>query len=70
MSVVFDAYAQYYDLLYCDKDYSAEAEYVALLIRRYAPEARRILELGCGTGETSVALARSGAGGRSVSCGR
>lgn len=30
---VFDAYARYYDLLYRDKDYRAEAGYVAKLIR-------------------------------------
>ena len=34
MSDVFDAYSRYYDLLYRDKDYAAEAEYVASLLRR------------------------------------
>ena len=33
MSQVFDAYARYYDLLYRDKDYAGEAEYVAAHIR-------------------------------------
>ncbi len=60
MSRVFDAYARYYDLLYRDKDYAAEAEYVASHIRAYAPQARRILELGCGTGAHAEHLARMG----------
>lgn len=60
MSQVFDAYAAYYDLLYRDKDYAAEAEYVASHIRRYMPKARRILELGCGTGAHAEYLARMG----------
>ena len=60
MSQVFDTYAQYYNLLYCDKDYIAEAEYVATHIRNHAPSATRILELGCGTGAHATHLARMG----------
>ena len=50
MNQVFDAYARYYDLLYCDKDYAAEAGYVANHIRKLLPHTTHILELGCGTG--------------------
>ena len=46
MSQVFNAYAAYYDLLYRDKDYAAEADYVAGLVLQFAPEARTILDLG------------------------
>ena len=60
MNQVFDAYAHYYDLLYRDKDYAAEAEYVASLIRERAPQAKTILELGCGTGAHAEHLARMG----------
>ncbi|MDF1594000.1 MAG: class I SAM-dependent methyltransferase [Desulfobacterales bacterium] len=60
MSQVFDAYARYYDLLYRDKDYVAEAEYVASHIRKHAPGATRILELGCGTGAHAAHLAQIG----------
>ena len=60
MKPVFDAYARYYDLLYRDKDYAAEAKYVASLIRAQAPRAARILELGCGTGAHAEHLARMG----------
>lgn len=58
--MVFNAYASYYDLLYRDKDYSAEAEYVASHIHGCAPQAKRILELGCGTGAHAEHLARMG----------
>lgn len=60
MKPVFDAYASYYDLLYRDKDYAAEAKYVASLLREHAPRAARILELGCGTGAHAEHLARTG----------
>jgi SAM-dependent methyltransferase len=57
---VFAGYSRYYDLLYRDKDYAGEASYVAALIRRHAPGARRVLELGCGTGAHAEHLARMG----------
>ena len=60
MSSPFDAYSRFYDLLYADKDYAGEAAYLAAHLRRRAPGARRILELGCGTGGHAVALARLG----------
>lgn len=60
MRPVFDAYARYYDLLYRDKDYVAEARYVASLIREHAPHGTRVLELGCGTGAHAEHLARMG----------
>ena len=58
--MVFDAYSEYYDLLYIDKDYSAEATYIDALIKRHAPAAKHILELGCGTGTHAEHLARMG----------
>jgi len=60
MSHVFDIYAHYYDLLYQDKDYSGESEYVDASIREKSPKAKNILELGCGTGAHAVHLARMG----------
>lgn len=60
MSQVFDSYASYYDLLYRDKDYAGESEYVAAHIRKQIPKAKRILDLGCGTGVHAEHLARMG----------
>ena len=57
---VFADYARYYDLLYRDKDYAAEAEYVANLIHKFHPAARTILELGSGTGIHANLLAEKG----------
>ena len=56
----FGGYARYYDLLYRDKDYRAETEFVDRLIRTHAPGARRVLELGCGTGIHGTLLAEQG----------
>jgi len=57
---VFNAYARYYDLLYKDKDYTAEAQFISGLIREFAPESRKLLELGCGTGIHAQMLSAEG----------
>lgn len=57
---VFDLYAAHYDLLYRDKDYAGEVDYLLALMGEAAPETRRILELGCGTGGHALELARRG----------
>ena len=46
---VFDRYGHYYDLLYRDKDYEAEVEYVARALRSAAPKTATLLEFGSGT---------------------
>ena len=56
----FEKYAAFYDLLYRDKDYAAEADYVAKKIRSVLPEARSLLEFGSGTGRHGRLLAARG----------
>ncbi|MBL8199446.1 MAG: class I SAM-dependent methyltransferase [Chromatiales bacterium] len=56
----FGGYARYYDLLYGDKDYAGEVRFIDGLIRAQVPGARRVLELGCGTGTHGVLLAGMG----------
>lgn len=56
----FGLYSEYYDLLYNDKDYQSEAEYVNQLIREHKPTASTILDLGCGTGMHATALCVKG----------
>lgn len=43
-------YASLYDVVYADKDYRADALRVRGILEQLAPRARRILELGTGTG--------------------
>ena len=60
MTKVFDAYAEYYDLLYSDKDYAGEANYIHGLIQKFAPKSKSILELGSGTGRHAALLSEKG----------
>lgn len=46
----FGSYSQYYDLLYKDKDYDSEAQFLNGIIQKHAPGTNSLLELGCGTG--------------------
>lgn len=55
-TAVFGAYSKYYDLLYKDKDYEAEANYIANMLGN----AKDILELGCGTGKHAYLLKQKG----------
>lgn len=59
--MAFDQYAQYYDLLYQDKDYLGEAQYIHNILRKYAPKAKRLFDLGCGTGRHAELLSKLGA---------
>jgi len=48
---VFKDYAKYYNILYREKDYKSEAEYVMSLINKYSrSKVKTILNMGCGTG--------------------
>ena len=49
-------------MIYCtqDKNYTTEADYVVGLIEKYAPSAKTILELGCGTGAHAALLVEKG----------
>lgn len=46
----FKQYSRYYDLLYKDKDYKSESNYVFESLKKFNPEINTLLELGCGSG--------------------
>lgn len=59
MSHFFD-YSKYYNLLYQDKNYSEEVDYIDSLIRKYHPKAVQLLDVGCGTGNHAKLMGLKG----------
>ena len=58
--MTFNQYSKYYNLLYQDKDYQGEVDYIVGLIKKYAPKAHTVLELGCGTGRHAKIFSQYG----------
>lgn len=58
--MIFNKYANYYDLLYYDKDYDLETEYITEIIKKYNESTNTILDLGCGTGRHAELLTKKG----------
>ena len=56
---IFDAYSQYYNLLYRDKDYGGESSYVADIFEREKC-GKKLLDLGCGTAKHAIELVDRG----------
>lgn len=57
----FERYAAVYDLLYQEKDYDAECDFLEETFRRWSGRrVRRVLDLGCGTAGHAVRLAKRG----------
>lgn len=46
----FNEYSHYYDLIYQDKNYQEEVDYVYNLLNEFNPDLKTVLELGCGSG--------------------
>jgi SAM-dependent methyltransferase len=54
-------YARIYDLLYKDKNYSGEAEYILALLKQYSSKnIDSVLEVGCGTGGHAPFFSKGG----------
>ena len=56
----FEKYSYYYDLLYKDKNYEAEADYVKTKLLQQKQNIKTILEFGSGTGRHAKLLAKRG----------
>jgi SAM-dependent methyltransferase len=53
-------YSKYYNLLYNDKNYKSEVEYLLELIRTHGANPQSILDLGCGSGNHALLLMEQG----------
>jgi len=53
-------YSQYYDLLYSDKNYSGEVDYIIKLIKENSNEAKTLLDMGSGTGKHAELFCNNG----------
>jgi SAM-dependent methyltransferase len=54
-------YAKYYDVLYADKNYERECDFIEHVFEQYSPlKPIKILDVGCGTGGHLVHLAKRG----------
>jgi SAM-dependent methyltransferase len=56
----FGLYSSYYDLLYAQKDYRGEAQYVIDKLQQFRPGRKNLLELGCGTAHHAAELVTAG----------
>lgn len=59
---IFGKYAEYYDIVYQDKDYSAETLFISELIKKDCHKASqiRVLDLACGSGLHAIKLTKMG----------
>ena len=57
----FNRYAEYYDLLYQDKDYEKECNFIEQIFHSFSSQPiKTVLDGGCGTGGHAIPLARRG----------
>ncbi len=55
---MFSESTDLYDAFYREKDYRAETDYVAAVVRGRVPSAESVLDVACGTGEHARCLSR------------
>lgn len=61
MDAVVSKYHYYYDQMYSLKDYRAEVEMILAVYEKYSSQTLgKALDIGCGTGNHSVELAKRG----------
>jgi len=61
MNETFLSYGKYYDIIYSDKDYEKECDFLEEIVRKYSQcMPKTILDVGCGTGGHVISLAKRG----------
>jgi len=61
ITLVFQSYSKYYDIIYADKDYEKECNFLEEIFRKYlAWIPKTVLDAGCGTGGHALLLAKRG----------
>lgn len=61
MNTSFQSYSRYYDLIYLDKNYEEECDFLEKIFQKFSKTPpKTILDVGCGTGGHAVSLARRG----------
>lgn len=61
MKIYSKSYSNYYDVLYKDKDYKKETDFISKTILKYSKDkSRDLLSLGCGTCNYEILLAQKG----------
>ncbi len=57
---IFNKLAAYYDLIYKDKNYEQEANFIEQCFAKHSFKPKKILEVGCGTGNYSKIFSKKG----------
>ena len=57
---IFGDYARYCNVLYQDKEYAAETEFILDCLKRHGGMHATLLDLGCGTGRPALEMGRQG----------
>jgi SAM-dependent methyltransferase len=61
MNHCFDRYAKYYDILYSDKNYNRECDFIENALLKFSgKKPKKILDIGCGTGNHMTVLLSRG----------
>ena len=61
MKGTFKSYGKYYDIIYSDKDYERECDFLEAIFRMHSKiMPKKILDGGCGTGGHAIPLAKRG----------